>query len=379
MERSELAKSRFIIVKIGTASLSDAAGHFDQENCARLAEELVGVSQQRKLVVVTSGAVALGGERLGIVRDPLHPWDIATKQACAAVGQPHLMTAWSNAFARFGRLCAQVLLTAQDLDTRKSFLAARRTFEKLLEAGVVPLVNENDTVAVEEIKLSDNDALTALVAACVQPDLVVFMSDVEGLFDRDPRKPGATLIRWVDKWTPELARVAGGAGTIGASGGMATKLAAAKRLSSFGIPTALIPSRRPGALAALFAGEEMGTVFAPAQKGTHGRDRWLSSAARARGTLVVDAGAVAAIRSHGKSLLPRGIVRVEGSFGVADPVNIAGEDGTVFARGLTAYEAAHVQRITGVRSDEIQARLGFKYSDEVVHRSDMVLLERDDQ
>ena len=206
------------------------------------------------MVLVSSGAVALGAERLGLARTKGKPWDIPTKQACAAVGQPHLMAAWREALSAHGHEVAQVLLTADDLASRKRFLNARRTFERLLDARVVPVVNENDTVAVDEIKVGDNDTLAALVAGCVEADLVAMLTDVEGLYDRDPREPGARLLHDVDKVTAEVERIAGGAGSERSTGGMATKVKAALRLAAQGVVTALLSGRRPKALPDLLAG-----------------------------------------------------------------------------------------------------------------------------
>jgi len=360
---------------VGTGTLADAAARFDRKNCERLSRELAELAQTRSVVLVSSGAIALGAERLGLVRSPRKPWDIATKQAAAAVGQPDLMAEWGRALGSHGRLVAQVLLTAEDLANRKRFLNARHTFEKLLEHGVVPVVNENDTVAVEEIKVGDNDSLAALVATCVGADLVAMLTDVEGLYDRDPRAPDARLLSDVPRVTAEVERMAGGAGSQMSVGGMATKIAAAKRLAAQGVGTALLSGRRPGALAALLAGEPLGTFFLPAAERRAGRREWLTLAARGKGTILVDAGARKALSDQGKSLLSSGVRGVEGSFGVGDPVDIAVSGEPPFARGLAGYGADEVRRIAGLKSSEIERVLGYKYLDEVVHRNDMVLTD----
>jgi len=281
MARMALSKSKRLVVKVGTGTLTDRGGRFDRENCNRLAAELAEAARGRRLVVVTSGAVALGAERLHFARPKGRPWDIATKQACAAVGQPHLVAAWGAALHAHGLEVAQVLLTADDLASRKRFLNARRTFARLLDAGVVPVVNENDTVAVEEI-IGDNDTLAGLVASCVEADLVAMLTDVEGLYDRDPREAGAVLLRDVARVTAEVERIAGGAGTERSVGGMATKVKAARRLATQGVPTALLSGRRPRALSALLAGEPVGTVFAPAVRRLDARRGWLSRRHRRR-------------------------------------------------------------------------------------------------
>ena len=375
MPRRSLGKSRRLVVKVGTGTLTDAAGHFDRGNCERLASELAELSRTRSVVLVSSGAIALGADRLGLVRSPRKSWDIATKQAAAAVGQPDLMAEWGRALDARGRVVAQVLLTADDLASRKRFLNARHTFEALIDRGVVPVVNENDTVAVDEIKVGDNDSLAALVATCVGADLVALLTDVEGLYDRDPRHPAARLVPDVVRVTPEVERMAGGAGSERSVGGMATKLAAAKRLATQGVGTALLSGRRPGAIAAFLAGDPLGTFFAPAAEHRAGRREWLTLAARGKGTILVDAGARKALSDQGKSLLPSGVRGVEGSFGVGDPVDIAVAGEPPFARGLAGYGADEVRRIAGLKSSEIERALGYKYLDEVVHRNDMVLTD----
>jgi len=373
--RLSLSKTRRLVVKVGTGTLTDPAGRFDRQNCERLARELAEVAGGRKLLVVSSGAIALGAERLGLKRSAGKPWDIATKQACAAVGQPDLMAEWGRAFAAHRRAVAQVLLTAEDLASRKRFLNARRTLARLMDDGVVPVVNENDTVAVDEIKVGDNDSLAALVATCVEADLVAMLTDVEGLYDRDPRRPGARMLGEVARVTPEVERMAGGAGSERSVGGMVTKLKAAKRLAAQGVATALLSGRRAGAIGALLSGEPVGTLFSPQVARSSGRRGWLAMAARGKGTILVDAGARRALVEQGKSLLPSGVRAVEGEFGVGDPVDIALDRGRPFARGLAGYGADEVRKIAGLKTSEIEKALGYKYLDEVIHRNDLVLLD----
>jgi glutamate 5-kinase len=375
MPRTLPGRAKRLVVKVGTGTLTDRHGRFDRENCARLAAELAEIARGRTVVLVSSGAVALGAERLGLVRAKGKPWDIPTKQACAAVGQPHLMAAWGEALGAHRVETGQVLLTADDLASRKRFLNARRTFEKLLDAGVVPVVNENDTVAVDEIKVGDNDTLAGLVAGCVEADVVVMLTDVEGLYDRDPAEPGATLLHDVPRITAEVERIAGGAGSERSVGGMATKVKAARRLSAQGVATALLSGRRPGALAALLGGERVGTLFAPGAERLSSRKGWLAAAAKGKGLIVVDPGARRALVEQGRSLLPSGVRAVEGGFGVGDPVDIAVDRGRPFARGLAGYGADEVRRIAGMKTSEIERALGYKYLDEIVHRNDLVLLE----
>ncbi len=375
MSRASLSRVKRLVVKVGTGTLTDGSGRFDRENCGRLAAELADAARTRRVVLVTSGAIALGAERLGLSRSR-KGWDMATKQACAAVGQPDLVRAWGDALAPQGMKVAQVLLTAEDLASRKRFLNARRTFARLLELGVLPVVNENDTVAVEEIKVGDNDSLAALVATCVEAELVAMFTDVEGLYDRPPSEAGARLVEDVARVTPEVERMAGGAGSERSVGGMVTKLRAAKRLAAQGATTALLSGRRRGALADLLRGEPVGTVFSPRSDRLRGRKGWLAAAARGRGVILVDPGARQALVERGRSLLPSGVRSVTGAFGVGDPVDIAVAGGKApFARGLAGYGADEIRRLVGLKSSEIERALGYRYLDEIVHRSDMVLLE----
>jgi glutamate 5-kinase len=373
--RHSLPRVKSLVAKVGSGTLTDQAGHFDRHNCHRLGAELAEAARSRRLVLVTSGAISLGADKLGLVRSRARPWDIATKQACAAVGQPHLVAAWGEALAPHGVKVAQVLLTAEDLASRKRFLNARRTFARLLELGVLPVVNENDTVAVAEIQVGDNDSLAALVATCVEAELVAMLTDVEGMYDRNPSAAGARLLTEVGRVTAEVERMAGGAGSDRSVGGMRTKVRAAKRLAAQGIGTALLSGRRPGALADLLAGAQVGTFFPPEPERLKGRKGWLASATKGKGVIAVDAGARKALVEHGRSLLPSGVRSVAGHFGVGDPVDIAVEGQRPFARGLAGYGADEVRRIAGLKTSEIERALGYKYLDEIVHRNDMVLLE----
>ena len=268
-----------------------------------------------------------------------------------------------------------MLLTADDLASRTRFLNARRTFERLLAEGVVPIVNENDTVAVDEIKVGDNDTLAALVAGCVEADLVAMLTDVEGLYDRNPVERGATLVHEVARVGAEVERMAGAAGTERSVGGMATKVKAARRLAAQGVATALLSGRRPHALRTLLAGERIGTVFACGAERLSARKGWLAAAARGKGVILVDAGAKRALVEGGRSLLPSGVRTVHGQFRVGDPVDIAVDPARPFARGLAGYGADEVRRIAGLKTSEIERALGYKYLDEVVHRNDLVVLD----
>ena len=376
MARKSLTRAKRIVVKVGTGTLTDGAGRFDRENCARLGRELAELARGRRVVLVSSGAVALGAERLGLVRSKGKPWDIPTKQACAAVGQPHLMAAWGEALGAHGLITAQVLLTAEDLASRKRFLNARRTFEKLLEAGVVPVVNENDTVAVDEIKVGDNDTLAGLVAGCVEAELVVMLTDVEGLYDRNPAEPGARLLHDVPRVTAEMERIAGGAGSERSVGGMATKVKAARRLAAQGVATALLSGRR----AARPRGAARGRAGRDGLRARRGAAQLAQGLARRRGEGEGRSSSWTPARgarwsSRGGACSRPGCAAVQGQFGVGDPVDIAVDPARPFARGLAGYGADEVRRIAGLKTSEIERALGYKYLDEIVHRNDLVLLE----
>jgi glutamate 5-kinase len=286
------------------------------------------------------------------------------------------MAAWEAAFATRNLKVAQVLLTRDDLSNRRRYLNAKHAIMALLEWRVVPVVNENDTVVVDEIKVGDNDNLSALVATLVEADLLVILSDVGGLHTGDPRRDrSATLIPLVETITPELEAIAGGGGPLG-TGGMATKLAAAKKASASGITTIVADGTHTGVLAALIdAGTEAGTTFLPVSDRLASRKHWIAYTLKPGGSLVVDDGARGAITQHGRSLLPSGVREIRGSFGVGACVHCVGLDGREFARGLVSYSASELDKIKGRHSREIEATLGYKIGDEIIHRDDLVVLQ----
>ncbi|MBX5482836.1 MAG: glutamate 5-kinase [Myxococcaceae bacterium] len=367
-----MQSARRVVVKIGTNALTNATGRFDRGHFQRLAGDLLEVARTRELVIVSSGAIALGVERLGWTT---RPKDIPGKQACAAVGQSRLMQAWEEAFAERGRTVAQILLTHEDVQDRRRYLNARHTLARLLEERVVPVINENDTVSVAELKFGDNDTLAGLVAGLVEADVLVVLSDVEGLYTADPRSdPSAALIPEVTEVTPKVLEL-GGKSTSGVgTGGMATKVRAAARVAELGIRAVICSGQRPHVLGQVLAGEEIGTLFEPKATPRSARAAWIAHALRARGTVVVDEGARRAVVEQKKSLLPSGIRAVQGDFDKGDPVDLADEAGTVFARGLSAYDADELRRIAGRKSSEIEAVLGYRYLDEAVHRDDLALV-----
>ena len=362
---------RRAVVKVGSNVLSGPQG-LRRERVRALAGEIAAlVARGRQLVVVTSGAVATGAPRLGARRHRLE-W----RQAAAAVGQIGLMTAYERAFAAHERIVAQVLLTHTDLSDRRRYLNARHTLRTLLDLGVIPIVNENDTVAVEELKFGDNDHLSALTASLVEADLLIVLSDVEGLHTRDPRlDPEAGLVRLARADDPAMREVAGPARSEVGTGGMASKVAAAREAAAVGIPTIIADGTRDGVLAAVFEPSvEVGTlILADGDRLAH-RKHWIAYALKPSGALHLDAGAEHAVAESGRSLLPSGVRAIEGSFGVGDCVRCIGPDGREFARGLVNYTAAELDKIKGVHTREVERLLGYKASDEVIHRDDLVVL-----
>jgi glutamate 5-kinase len=371
--RDGVRAARRVVVKIGTNALTNATGRFNRAHFEALSEDLLWAAKDRELVVVSSGAIALGVERLGL---PARPKDIPGKQACAAVGQSRLMQAYEEAFGRADKRVAQILLTHEDVQDRRRYLNVKHALDRLLEAGVVPVINENDTVSVDELKFGDNDTLASLVAGVVEAELLVVLSDVEGLYTADPRKdPGARLLAQVDAVTPELLALAGGSGSTVGTGGMSTKVRAAARASERGIRCVITSGAVPGRLRAVLAGESVGTLFEAASSRRSARMAWIAHALRPKGKLTVDAGARDAIVGGKRSLLPSGIKQVEGDFGRGDPVDLVDEQGTPFARGLSAYEGSELRRIAGHKSAEIESLLGYRYLDEAVHRDDLAVLQ----
>lgn len=363
-----------MVVKVGSAVLA-SKGELDRAMVASLARQLSAAADAGvEVVLVSSGAVASGFRVLGFDAPPK---TIMHKQASAAVGQQRLMAAYAAAFSKRGRSVGQVLLTADDFAIRGRFLNARQTLAALLTAGVVPIINENDSVAADEIKLGDNDNLSTLVAAMLDADLLLILSTVEGLYDFfEPVKNGPPRVGNVVREVRPGERVGSmvGAGTSGVgTGGMATKIAAAEHAARHGIATVIAPGLRPGVVPAVLTGDPIGTHFLPRPRSLAARKSWIGHAARARGVIRVDAGAERAIVSRGASLLPRGIVAVEGRFNAGDAVDIGAADGRIIARGLALYSSQDVAVIKGLRSGEIAGVLGHAYADEVVHRDDLFL------
>ena len=373
MRAEFLDKVRRIVVKIGSRVLTADSGGLDDVLLASLATEVARQREKgREVVIVSSGAVAAGIKALGLTE---RPRTIPQKQAAAAVGQSKLMQAYEAAFSGHGLKVAQILLTRDDLANRLRFLNARATMDSLLSSGVVPIINENDTVAVDEIKFGDNDNLSALVTSLVEAHLLVILTDIDGFYDADPRSnPGARLVSLVKAVTKEVERAAGTTGSSVGTGGMITKLAAAKRVGRYGVPALIINGRKPETLSIALAGGEVGTFFLPSGESLNRRKHWIAYTLRPRGRIFIDTGALVALSRRGKSLLPSGISRVEGDFDRGACVLVCGPDGKEFARGLVDYSRQELEKILGCKSCEIETVLGYRYGDEIIHRDNLVIL-----
>ncbi|MDR2387922.1 MAG: glutamate 5-kinase [Deltaproteobacteria bacterium] len=370
--RSEFKKARRLVIKIGSSQLCEKEViSFDRFRA--LANQVAQIRRRGlEVVLVTSGAVAAGVGKLGL---PSRPKTLILKQVCASAGQVSLMTAWDKALAVFDLKCAQILLTAEDLADRRRFLNARNTMISLVEMGLIPIVNENDTVAVEELKVGDNDSLGSMVASLVEADLFINLTDSDGLYESDPRlDPQAALLKEVSQVTEEILQKAGQGGPLG-TGGMYTKVVAASRLSERGLASLIANGRTRDVLVRLIDGEELGTFFTPSKHQRRAKKHWLAFAARPKGTLVIDPGAVEALVEKGKSLLPGGVTALNGLFDVGDPVTIANANHQELGIGLANYSAPEVEKIKGQPSAQIEALLGYSHCDEIIHRDNLVIFK----
>jgi glutamate 5-kinase len=369
-DRGFVTDAKRIVVKIGSSSITLAQGGLDDAAVEALVSALVQVRKTgTEVVLVSSGAIAAGLAPLGLGS---RPKDLATQQAAASVGQGLLVHRYTDVFAKSGFTVGQVLLTVDDVGRRAHYKNAQRTLNRLLEVGAIPVVNENDTVATDEIRFGDNDRLAALVAHIVQADALILLSDVDGLYDADPSQAGAQRIRDV-RTSADLAGVdLGGIGSRGVgSGGMASKVEAATIATGAGIPVVLAAAND---VASVLSGSDDGTLFHPTGQRRSTRLLWLAHATDARGRLILDAGAVKAVTTKGSSLLPAGVSAVEGEFEAGDAVELVGPDGEIVARGLVAYDSTEIPSLLGRNTSDLAAELGDGYSKELVHRDDLVLL-----
>ncbi len=365
---------RRVVIKVGSSIISTASG-IDHTRLSRLVDEIQALRDHYEVVVVSSGAIVAGTARLGRTE---RPETVPQKQAAAAVGQIRLMALYDQYFGRHGQPVAQLLMTHDDLANRRRYINARHTFEELLRAQVVPVVNENDTVAVEEVvrNFGDNDNLSALVATLVSADLLVILSDVDGLHTADPRAyPDAKLIAVVETISDQVRECAGDAPGPHGTGGMASKLRAAYKATEAGIPCWVGDGLHDGVLRAVFDRDRsVGTLFLPKGDRLRRRKHWIAHTLEPVGAISLDAGAHAAVTGQGRSLLPKGVVAIKGDFGAGDCVSCLSPAGDEFARGLVNYSSGDLARIKGLHSNEIHTVLGYKISDEVIHRDDLVLI-----
>ncbi len=369
---NNLSAAETIVIKLGTRLLTDEKGTLNLQYMEKLTEAVSAVKKRgKKLLIVSSGAIGAGVGRMKMSRRPV---SIPEKQAAAAVGQGMLIQYYENYFRKHGLVAAQVLLTRDDLCDRKKYINASNTLWTLLKWDVIPIVNENDTVAVDEIRFGDNDHLSALVAALTDTDLLVIMTDTQGLYTENPiDNPGAELIDIVEEITPEIKQCAGNSAHDLATGGMITKIQAAEMAVNAGISVIITSGRNPANLIRITEGEHRGTLFPAGRHHLKQRKRWIALGMVRRGVLQVDKGARQAVVSEGKSLLPIGVTQVEGSFAPGDLVTVTDDEGREFARGISGYSSAELLKIIRLPSSKIPAVLGYFAGEEVIHRDNMVI------
>ncbi|TCL36465.1 glutamate 5-kinase [Anaerospora hongkongensis] len=373
LTRSNIPTAKRIVIKVGTSTLSHSTGKLNFQRIENLVRELADLANQGKeIILVTSGAVSAGMDRLGLKEKPK---TIPEKQAAAAVGQGILLHTYEKIFGEYGQIVAQVLLTREDSVNRKRYANSRNTLLTLLSMGVIPIINENDAVAVDELKIGDNDTLSAMVASIVDADVLIILSDVEGVFTANPQSdPTAALIPEISDITPELEDLAGGPGSMRGTGGMYTKIQAAKIAVNSGVVMVIASGFRDGVVREVLSGSNVGTLFLSKESRLHIRKRWLAFGARIRGSVVVDKGCEQAIVTTGSSLLPAGITEVDGEFEQGSTIRVLNSEGREIARGVVNYGSDDVRKIAGVRTQDIIEKLGSKLYDEVIHRDNMVVL-----
>ncbi len=372
MKRQNLARCKRLVVKLGTSLLAPPDGNIYAPRFFDIAKQVAALMHRgHEVVLVASGAVGLGNRRMGRDR---RPTSIPAKQAAAAVGQIDLCRRFGRAFHREGRIVGQILLTHAGLADRERFLNARHTLNALLADGVVPLINENDTVATEELRFGDNDLLAALVVNTCSADLLILLTDIDGLHDAHPGEPHAQRIPEITQVTRRLLDSAGGSGTELGTGGMRSKLEAARMAARFGVPSVIADGQRPEVLGDIMAGEDVGTLVRASEDQLSSRKHWIAFSQKPRGALQLDAGAVQALAERRASLLPAGVIGVSGKFRIGDLVRCLGKGGEEVARGLIAYDSAEVEVIMGQRTSRISSLLGYSNGNAVIHRDDLILL-----
>ncbi|MEM4408225.1 MAG: glutamate 5-kinase [Candidatus Caldarchaeum sp.] len=373
-DRAKLIRAaKRVVIKIGSSILTSSDMDINEDSFRSIAREVSALRTRGiEPVIVSSGAIAAGMKKLGLRQKPR---GLAMKQAIAACGQSALMWYYEKAFSEYGEKVAQILITHDGLAIRKRFLYAQKTVLTLLRMGVIPIVNENDTVAVEEIMLGDNDNLAALVTSLTHADLLIMLTDIDGFYDKDPRlHPDAKIIPVIEKITPDVEKLAGGTMGRTTTGGMKTKIEAARTAAAFGVPTIIANGKKDTTITDIFSDKDVGTLFVPEKSRLKGRKHWIAYTLRPSGTLVVDSGAKAALIKAGKSLLPSGVKAVYGKFEVGELVRCVDEGGYEIARGLSSYSSDEIKKILGSKSCDIESLLGYKYRDEIIHRDDLVVL-----
>jgi len=371
-KRQILKGRKRVIVKLGSMVLAAPGGGVDQDLLNCLADEMTAMGDERDFIIVSSGAILMGMQAL---RHREAARTMKVKQALAAVGQSRLVQAYADAFAHHGKQVGQVLLTSEGLENRRRFVLSRNTLETLLKMNAVPVINENDTVAVEEIWFGDNDLLASMVVNLADADLLVILTSTEGLFDVDPRFGEGKLVEVVEEIDNSIYSMAGGPGQAG-SGGMSSKVIAAKRAAHMGVPTVIADGRMKGVLTKILAGEAVGTLFLPSAEKLASRKHWIAySSGHPKGTLVIDDGAAKALQKHKKSLLPAGVTEVLGDFEPGSMVRCMDASGREIARGVTCFSSDQIRMIMGRHSEEIETVLGSCPGEEVIHRDDLVISE----
>ncbi len=374
MERAKIAQAKRVVVKVGTSTITYSNGKINYEKIEKLARIMTDLQNQGKeMILVSSGAGAAGVGRMGLEAKPS---TIPGKQACAAVGQGILMHIYERLFGEYGQVVAQVLLTKADMVNRHSYANARNALQEMISWGVIPIINENDVVAIDEFKIGDNDNLSALVASLADADLDILLSDIDGLYTANPKiHPEAKLVSVVEEVTPAIEATAGGAGSKNATGGMLTKLQAAKNAMSAGIALIIANGEDLEILRRIMRGEPVGTLFVPRENHLRFRNQWLAFGSKISGKLIVDAGLAKALRQKGScSILPVGILRVEGDFDSGDTVSVLDQEGHELARGMTNYNAEDLDLIKGCKTSQIEEKIGYKHYDEAIHRDNLVVL-----
>lgn len=371
--RERLREAKRVVVKVGTSTLVHASGKPDFRRMDRLVREIADLKNEgREMVLVSSGAIAIGMDRMGLREKPA---EMPARQALAAIGQFSLMTLYKKFFSDYGQTAAQVLLTKENAARHHQYANSRNALLELLSMGAVPIINENDVVAVDEIKIGDNDTLSATVATLIDADALLILSDIDGLYTANPQTDKtARLIPVVREITPEIERMAGGAGSSFGTGGMATKIEAAKIAVNTGVTFVIAPSEREDVIAAVLAGDSVGTVFPAKESHLNVRKGWLAFGKRIAGDIIVDEGCAEAMRLKGSSLLAAGIVSFEGDFSAGATVRVLSENHQELARGIVNYGAAELLKIAGRQSRDFTSLLDGKVHEEVIHRDNMVLM-----